>query len=536
MLESLRLSFPTSMRAVIAASVLASLLGGGASTAMALSLGTVSSASRLGQPLDFAVAVKLDPDESLPPHCVSAEVTAGDNRIAPNHVRARLVRSGRGEAVARISTTVRLNEPVVTVTLSLGCPARLSHKFVSLLDPPLVAPRAATAAPAIPENRSAAPAAAQPPAVAVPPAQEPTAATGEPDEQRARERELLQGLDARIERLRQENQATQQTVQALQQRLRDAEHATRRTDPAIYGLMSLVLMLLVVIAVLLWRLQRLQRQRAWAEETQALVDQGGPPSQAPRVANAVVTPPLDEVTMTSMRVVSEPRTAPDEPPGVREAASTTIPAAARVRRELSAEELLDLEQQADFFIVLGQEDAAIDLLMSHVRSSGGTSPMPYLKLLEIYRRNGDGEAYERIRERFDRRFNAHAPPWASDPRDARALAEYPAIVKRLEVAWGEPPQAIELLEALLFRRDSSDETFELAAYEELLFLYAIARDVVEHTVDPSGVDLLLPLGADAVISSITRAEVTQPPQSWLRPAAGDVDLEIDIDPKAPDKR
>src|SRR5688500_4199372 len=118
MLESHGLSFPNAMRAVLAASVFAAALGV-ASTAMALSLGAVSNASRLGQPLDFAVAVKLDPEEALPPHCVFAEVTAGDNRIPPGQVRARLIRSGRSaEAVARISTTVRLNEPVVTVTLS----------------------------------------------------------------------------------------------------------------------------------------------------------------------------------------------------------------------------------------------------------------------------------------------------------------------------------------------------------------------------------------------------------------------------------
>jgi pilus assembly protein FimV len=522
MLESHGLSFPTSMRAVLAASVFATALGA-ASTAMAVSLGAVSNASRLGQPLDFAVAVKLDPEEALPPHCVFAEVTAGDHQIPAGQVRARLVRGGRSDdAVARVTTTVRLNEPVVTVTLSLGCPARLSHKFVSLLDPPAASARAAAPTP------TAAPAAA------VPPTQETAAPAGPAADP---SRELLQGLESRVERLRQDHEATQQTLQVLQLRLREAEQATRQTDPAIYGLTSLVLMLLAVIALLLWRLTRLQRGQSWAAESRALAEQGAL-SETPRVAPSLVTPPLDEVTMTSMRVVADPARAPDAeaPVAVREAAQTTLPSAARVRRELSAEELLDLEQQADFFMVLGQEDAAIDLLMSHVRSSGGTSPMPYLKLLEIYRRNGDGAAYERIRERFNRRFNAHAPPWEDDPRDARTLGEYPEIVQRLQRAWPVPAQAIEMLEALLFRRDSSDETFELAAYEELLFLYAIMRDVVEHTVDPSGVDLLLPIGPDEVVSSITRAEVTQPPESWRRPPAGDVDLEIDIGPDTPGRR
>ena len=37
-----------------------------------------------------------------------------------------------------------------------------------------------------------------------------------------------------------------------------------------------------------------------------------------------------------------------------------------------------------------------------MRSTGGKSPLPYLKLLEIHRRRGDRDAYERIRERFNR--------------------------------------------------------------------------------------------------------------------------------------
>ena len=41
-----------------------------------------------------------------------------------------------------------------------------------------------------------------------------------------------------------------------------------------------------------------------------------------------------------------------------------LPAVEEPARELSVEELIDLEQQAEFFIVLGQDDAAIELLMA----------------------------------------------------------------------------------------------------------------------------------------------------------------------------
>src|SRR5205085_5134078 len=124
-LESPGLSFPMSMRAAIAVLVVAAVLGSAAPHARALSLGPVSHAGRLGQPLDFAVAVKLDPDDSVAPTCIAAEVTAGDNHVPPQQVRARLVRSGRaGEAEARVFTTVKLNDAVVSVTLSLGCPPK----------------------------------------------------------------------------------------------------------------------------------------------------------------------------------------------------------------------------------------------------------------------------------------------------------------------------------------------------------------------------------------------------------------------------
>src|SRR5206468_1497033 len=141
------------------------------------------------------------------------------------------------------------------------------------------------------------------------------------------------------------------------------------------------------------------------------------------------------------------------------AAEASASVAEPVRRDLTVEELIDLEQQADFFIVLGQEEAAIDLLMGHVRSSGGASPMPYLKLLDIYRRRSDREAYARIRERFNRRFNAYAPEYESDPRDGRTLERYAPVMARLQAVWPTPNKAMDLLQSLLFRRDSSDGTF-----------------------------------------------------------------------------
>jgi hypothetical protein len=158
---------------------------------------------------------------------------------------------------------------------------------------------------------------------------------------------------------------------------------------------------------------------------------------------------------------------------------------------VTVEELIDLEQQADFFIVLGQDDAAIDVLMGHLRSTGGATPLPYLKLMEIYQRRADREAYERLRERFNRRFNAYAPEWGRDLQLGRSLEDYPAAISRLQGVWSNPEAAMQYLEDSLLRAEDQVGTFELPAYREVLLLYSVARDIAERQ-QPDSVDLLLP--------------------------------------------
>lgn len=163
-------------------------------------------------------------------------------------------------------------------------------------------------------------------------------------------------------------------------------------------------------------------------------------------------------------------------------------------REVSVEELIDLEQQAEFFVVLGQDDAAIGLLEGHVHSTSGASPLPFLKLLEIYRRLDRRADYERVQGEFNKHFNAFAPTWDSDFQHGHTLVDYPGVVERLQALWPSPAKAMEVLEKSLSRPDNGAEPFELPAYRELLFLYAVARDLSERDAhDRNSVDLLLPV-------------------------------------------
>jgi pilus assembly protein FimV len=330
-----------------------------------------------------------------------------------------------------------------------------------------------------------------------------------------KERERLRAMEENLNRLRAETLATQKSLAALQSRLKGAE-SERLESPLVYGLLGLCGLLAVALFAL-WRRSTVREAAWWASPAAAgaaaaAAGAGGAPAgpaaaiaAAAALTHSARVKPAGAPAAVVKQVASEARNVavvddadypsrlPDTmPPGLHDDRDSPSATGQR-RRELSVEELIDLEQQAEFFIVLGQDDAAIDLLMGHLRNTGGSSPLPYLKLLEIYRRRGERETYERTRERFNRRFNAYAPEWESDPQQGLSLEDYPEVIVKLQSLWATPAQVIEYLDAALFRRDESADTFDVPAYRELVLLYSVVRDIAEHDGSAEVVDLLLPI-------------------------------------------
>ena len=620
------------MRAASTLFAIGAVLWSAAPSAQALGFGRVSNATQLGQPLNFAAVVLLESDESLPRECVSAEVLSGDNKLQPGQVRVTLEgASDAPERSVRITTSTLIDEPVVTVSVTLGCTAKVTRRFVAFIDPPLInlaqaapaealapqrndsqvaplvtlvqgdkpapsassraartaartrarapvgptrvresgiavaaAPKAPAArrAPALTRQSAAARSAPSGPrleletaaALAAPSASAAAASADaaivaalaasapkvdEAAEQIARERQRIQLLEEGLAKLRSDSQATQKSVATLQARLKDAE-SERYANPLVYALAWLSALLAFAVAALWWRQSRVRHSSQWWAAPAA-----SPATVRPRPMdpNASAPVPLGMTpTAADAFDMLEPVPDDDEPPARASplTSSMTRPSALPTLspntmspeppRELSVEELIDLEQQAEFFVVLGQDEAAIDLLMSHVRSDGGISPLPYLKLLEIYRRRGDGDAYHRIRERFNRRFNAYAPDWDADLQQGRVLEDYPAILARLQALWSAPVRVMETLDASLFRRNRNDETFDLPAYRELLFLYSIARDLAEHggALGSEDVDLLLPLSDAAPEGPISRLSALTGPGEFQPSDMMTLPLDLDV--------
>jgi len=296
----------------------------------------------------------------------------------------------------------------------------------------------------------------------------------------------LRALEQSIAAIRRDGLATREQATRLQAQLAQAQS---RSDWLPYVL-ALLGAALAAVAALAWKLRQQPREQhsAWFAESQMHAQElppSEPPAQqvspapydggatGPTTAGGLLDEPVAEAGFAPPKSLPHPRLPADSAatlPLDRGALGALMAQEAAPARELSVEELIDLEQQADFFIALGQEDAAVELLMAHLRSAGGQSPLPYTKLLEIYRRHGDRSAYERTRARFNRRFNAYAPDWDTGPGAGRTLEDYPQTVARVQQAWNAPIDAMAVLEGLLFKRDDTSELFDLPAYRDVLVL------------------------------------------------------------------
>ena len=329
----------------------------------------------------------------------------------------------------------------------------------------------------------------------------------------AQEREKVRTLEAGLARLRSEAESNQKRAAAAVAAVVPKAEAEHAASPMLYPLVGFGGLLVAAMGLALWRPKNkpFGTSRWWDQSQQTGSDKTVVvPSHfdsirsesedlrsqlPPRVASALSASKLGEptlpiggleitaVTPSAVQPVSPgdtlPLSLPDAP--VKTAAE-----------DYAMEALIDLEQEAEFFVVIGQDQAAVDLLSKHLKREGAVSPLPYLKLLEIHRRRGDKAAHAAVAEAFQRRFGAEPPSWMASVGAGRALDDYPATVARLETLWASPREVMHAVDAWLFRRQPADDLFELAAYRDLLFLYAVARDRAD-TGGAESIDVVLPI-------------------------------------------
>lgn len=148
-------------------------------------------------------------------------------------------------------------------------------------------------------------------------------------------------------------------------------------------------------------------------------------------------------------------------------------------RSLNSEAMLDLRQQAEFFVSLGQTDRAVRILKRQI--SGGDEPNPfvYLDLLSLFHSLSLKTDFELFRKDFNRLFNGSVPGFAFFKDEGKGLESYPDVLSRITELWSTP-KVLDVLEACIFQDpgEAKSESFDLAAFRDLLLLHAVAHSVV----------------------------------------------------------
>jgi pilus assembly protein FimV len=593
--------------------------------AVGAGLGTAPGTVALGQTLNMVIPVFLDASESPSAQCVQAEVLLGDVPLSPAQVKANLETHRDGGNVrhqVRVTTTVPVSEPLLTLNISLGCTARMTRQLVAFADPP---ERGAASAPAMArasmpaemsvgggtaslggqtvaaaskvvapppskptrrERRMAAKVSSTPVKVSVnvrasgrPVAKLSTSGAAEkapailarkpsndtvlvsrprlspdiieasldlsprlrldtyergaisPSVVARNERSLanveasaaaalaasdavsaLQGqrvevLERDLQKARSDAAAAKNAAAALKAKMDQPEPSDLLT-PVLGGLLALAA---AFAGWLAWKLRRVERERklAWwnAQQAEGQAVAGEPDYSLRTPVAAADDHPEDDGADTS-RVA-----APAPTPWVESQASSVENLSADVAADpgladsdalasgsrLSIESLIDLEQQVEFFVVLGQDDSAVELLSDFLQSHSADAPLVHQRLLETYHRKGDVSGFERAAARMRKRFGGDAPAWPTQWDAGRDLAAYPDEMARVQAIQQTPDLAMAALEDLMFSAPGQP-VLDLAAYRQALDIYADLRDRRDHPAPAVTPALTLPQALSAAVA------------------------------------
>ena len=320
-----------------------------------------------------------------------------------------------------------------------------------------------------------------------------------------REAQKLAALESEVARLRQEQTQSQAVLGDLNSKL-EQSLAQRYQNWLVYLLGGLLLLALLAVLLVSRRRQVVEVQgseasRAWwapeDEEKTVLVplepdDRKSKESSGFTPLESSVDLDLDLDQDSSFGALTRANENALKLKNLGSRTEAAAPLAARDRREFSTsalsvsrsvatEELFDVQQQADFFVSLGEDEQAIQVLKEHLAESHEPSALTYLDLFHIYHRLGRRDEYESLRDEFNHVFNAGAPPFDSYSQRGRGLEAYETAFSRIQALWPEP-RVLDLIEQSIFRdaTDSASEVFDLEAYRELLMLHAIAKDLIQR--------------------------------------------------------
>ena len=593
------------------------------SGATALTLGRTQGSVLLGRPLDVSVLVQRGIDEEVSSLCFEADVFFGDVRLESSKVT---VSSGAIASeltlAVRIVTSVKVDEPVVSLELRSLCKPKTSRRYSLLVDLPSDSAPVSVATAVSPALRIDS--SISPPVSTAPPTTSPAKSdkaqkpksnvkdkakavkkgqeragvgprlkllTVEPAlerdlvlrsssdltisamdnlEKRAealaawralnasaedvlRDEAKLRALETENKGLRDVAAKNSQALQEASERAAQAE-SERYMNPLVIALGALLLFSLLGLALLGRRLKgRTSQDEPWwrpsLEAVSAKKSQNGllddtsqvdtqvhkrgamdvpenvqaPVADAKHSTTAVdidlelgesVFSRIDKSVATSSVPVatgSESQKPEFVVPERRDFASSV----AGTLRAINTKEMLDIRQQAEFFMTLGQYEEAIGVLESGIHGSFESNPLIYLDLLKVFHTLSRKPDFDRYRNEFNELFTGIVPVYEHFLDVGNPLEAYTQVCRQIADLWPSE-DAVEYIENCLVRApsDDPDQGFELEAFRDLLMLHGVAR-----RLDSVSQSAVMPFSATRPSSPSAIGSAAQLPKETVQEAA-----------------
>lgn len=152
--------------------------------------------------------------------------------------------------------------------------------------------------------------------------------------------------------------------------------------------------------------------------------------------------------------------------------------AAAALSSINTREVLDVRQQAEFFMTLGQHDDAVNTLEYSIDSSLESNPMVYLDLLTVLHALSRKDEFERYRAEFNALFSGQVPPYAQFSDKGFRLEAYQDVCTHVVGLWPSEAAQNFIEDCLVRTHGGLEQEFDLNAFEDLLTLYGVLRRLV----------------------------------------------------------
>ena len=159
----------------------------------------------------------------------------------------------------------------------------------------------------------------------------------------------------------------------------------------------------------------------------------------------------------------------------------------RTAADIEVRELLSPVELANELLDAGHTDGAARVLAEFIETHPKQAVIPWLKLLEIYRKSGGQEEYENIARGLHEHFNIRMPAWNQPLPAATAsgIEDHTHVIAEIARRWGTHACHRYLGRLLADNRGGSRRGFGIDALDDILFLTDVLEVVLAASHDKS---------------------------------------------------